>query len=114
MNGKSEDLDIPKEMRSFLNYIRTGKDDGTSGLVTEIETKVKEARTYEKWRAAYMTQQMRDMENRKLGREEGLIEGKKAGMESALLSLVKDNLLSLEEAAKRLDISVEEIRNMLT
>ncbi len=97
------------------NYI------GTSGLVREIETDVREARTHEKWRAAYMTQQMRDMENRKLGREEGLIEGKKAGIiegkkagiESALLSLVKDNLLSIEEAAKRLNISVEEIRNML-
>ena len=53
-----------------------------------------------------MTQQMRDMENRKIGREEGVRE--------VLIGLVKDKLLTVEEAAKRLDISVEEIRNMLT
>ena len=64
-----------------------------------------------------MTQQMRDLENRKLGREEGIqigiAEGRKAGAELTLLSLVKDKLLSEEEAAKRLEISVEELRQML-
>ena len=83
----------------------------------EIETNVKEARTHERWRAEYMTQQMRDLENRKLGREEGIqigiAEGRKAGAELTLLSLVKDKLLSEEEAAKRLEISVEELRQML-
>ena len=115
INGNSEDLDVPKEMRGFLNFIRTGKNDGTSELVSEIETKVKEARTHEKWRAQYMTQQMRDMENRKLGREEGLIEGKKAGVQEtiSMIAKVKAKDISVEEAAKRLGISAEEIRNML-
>ena len=44
-------------------------------MVREIESDVKEARTHDAWRVQYMTQQMRDMENRKLGREEGLKEG---------------------------------------
>ncbi len=124
INGKSEDPDIPEEMKSFLRYIRTGKDDGTSGLVREIETDVKEARTHERWRAQYMTQQMRDMENRKLGREEGLIEGKKAGIIEgkkagvqetiSMLVKVKAKEVPIEEAAKRLNISAEEIQNMLT
>ena len=52
-----------------------------------------------------MTQQMRDLENRK--------EGIKVGAESTLISLVKDKLLSVEEAAKRLEISVEELKRML-
>ena len=108
-------------------YDKITNNDGTSGLVREIETDVKEARTHDKWRAAYMTQQMRDMENRKLGREEGLkegliegkkagvIEGKKAGVQEtiSMLAKVKAKDISVEEAAKRLDISVEEIRKML-
>ena len=63
-----------------------------------------------------MTQQMRDLENRKLGREEGIEIGKKAGIQETLriISEVKDKLLSEEEAAKRLGISVEELRQMLS
>ena len=78
-----------------------------------------------------MTQQMRDLENRKLGREEGIeigkkagiiegkkagiIEGKKAGIQETIrvISEVRDKLLSEEEAAKRLEISVEELKRML-
>ena len=116
INASSESTDIPEEMRSFIRYIRTGKDDGSSSLVGEIETNVREARTHERWRAEYMTQQMRDLENRKLGREEGIEIGKKAGIQETLriISEVKDKLLSEEEAAKRLGISVEELRQMLS
>lgn len=109
INASSESTDIPEEMKSFIRYIRTGRDDGSSSLVGEIETNVKEARTRGKWKGEYMTQQMRDLENRKAGREEGI----KVGAESTLISLVKDKLLSAEEAAKRLEISVEELKRML-
>ena len=105
INASSESTDIPEEMKSFIRYIRTGRDDGSSSLVGEIETNVKEARTRGKWKGEYMTQQMRDLENRK--------EGIKVGAESTLISLVKDKLLSEEEAAKRLEISVEELKRML-
>lgn len=66
-----------------------------------------------------MTQQMRDLENRKLGREEGIqigiAEGKKAGIQETIrvISEVKDKFLSEDEAAKRLEISVEELKRML-
>ena len=44
-------------------------------------------------------------DEREEGREEGLVEGKI----NALIELVKDGLLKLEEAAKRLNMTPEEL-----
>ena len=57
-------------------------------------------------------------EGRAEGREEGIVEGKANGIEHGkkmmIISLVKDGLLSKEEGAKRLSISVIELDEYLT
>ena len=47
------------------------------------------------------------------GWQQGLEQGKETGKINTLLSLVRDGLLSAEEAAKRTDMTVEEIQNLL-
>lgn len=51
---------------------------------------------------------------RKEGRKEGREEGRKEGEIHMCLSLVKDNLLSISEAAKRLNWTEEEVRQNLS
>ena len=57
-------------------------------------------------------------EGRAEGREEGIVEGKAHGIEHGkkmmIISLIKDGLLSKEEGAKRLSISVIELDEYLT
>ena len=57
-------------------------------------------------------------EGRAEGREEGIVEGKANGIEHGkkmmIISLIKDGLLSKEEGAKRLSISVIELDEYLT
>ena len=47
------------------------------------------------------------------GWQQGLEQGIETGKINTLLSLVRDGLLSAEEAAKRTDMTVEEIQNLL-
>ena len=47
------------------------------------------------------------------GIEQGIERGIETGKINTLLSLVRDGLLSAEEAAKRTDMTVEEIQNLL-
>ena len=49
----------------------------------------------------------------KEGRKEGRKEGKKEGAINILLTLVKDGIISIEEAAKRANISVSKFEKYL-
>ena len=50
---------------------------------------------------------------RKEGIEEGRKEGRKEGMENAILEMVREGFLPIEEAAKKLNITVEEVKEKL-
>ena len=50
---------------------------------------------------------------RKEGRKEGRREGEKIGIEKNMLEMVKDGFLPEEEAAKRLGISIKELKEKL-
>ena len=52
-------------------------------------------------------------EGRKEGRKEGKKEGRKEGAINILLTLVKDGIISIEEAAKRANISVSKFEKYL-
>ncbi|MDO4938720.1 MAG: hypothetical protein Q4E54_02015 [Lachnospiraceae bacterium] len=82
-------------MKSFLNYIKTGQDDGKSTLVREIEADVCKARKHEEWRMQYMTQQMINQENQEIGRREGI----KEGIKDTILTLLKFRESQMTEAA---------------
>ena len=52
-------------------------------------------------------------EGRKEGKKEGIKEGIKEGAINILLTLVKDGIISIEEAAKRANISVSKFEKYL-
>ena len=61
--------DIPKELRSFYDYVETGK--CSSGLAERIDAAVREARKIEEWRSDYMKEMVLLMDAKEEGREEG-------------------------------------------
>ncbi len=66
--------DIPKALRDFYEYIRTGKPDDE--LTERIHSAVIKGRKNKEWRSAYMKDIARLMDAREEGREEGRAEGR--------------------------------------
>lgn len=95
--------DVSPELSEFLKFLM-GKG-GNSSLVRKLNVAVDNAKNKEEWRLEYMTLLMRDREKY----AEGLAEGKML----TLISLVNDGILSEEEAAKRMEISVDSFRTLL-
>ena len=52
---------------------------GDDPFIQELEAAVADARKDREWRHEYMTLQLRDQENREIGREEGRVEGREEG-----------------------------------
>ena len=52
-------------------------------------------------------------EGKKEGRREGIKEGRKEGVINTLLMLVKDGIISVEDAAKRANLSVSTFQKYL-
>ena len=113
-------------MAEFLRYLREGI--GESSLVERIDQAVKKARDHVEWRTEYMSLQLklydiwdeaRD-EGLEAGREQGLLEGREQGLLEGrlegqiegkmqqLFELVDDNLLSIEEAVRRTELTRED------
>ena len=57
-----------------------------------------------------MTLAMRDRDNQRIGREQGLAEGRQEGRMEAIQQLVRADLITLEDAAKVLGVSVQELQ----
>ena len=75
---------------------------GDDPFIQELETAVADARKDREWRHEYMTLQLRDQENREIGREEGRVE--------SLNNLLKFNpQLSVDAGAEMLGFSREEL-----
>ncbi len=88
-NGNSEN--VSEDMKKFLKYVATGQ---VSGRFTEaLDKEVQKAKNKEEWRAEYMTLEMKYKEKFDEGKIEGKVE--------VLADMVKDNLISIAEAAKR-------------
>lgn len=107
--------DVSPELSEFLKFLM-GKG-GNSSLVRKLNVAVDNAKNKEEWRLEYMTLLMRDREKfaegHAQGRAEGLAEGHAEGKMLTLISLVNDGILSEEEAAKRMEISVDSFRTLL-
>ena len=75
---------------------------GDDPFIQELEAAVADARKDREWRHEYMTLQLRDQENREIGREEGRVE--------SLNNLLKFNpRLSVDAGAEMLGFSREEL-----
>ncbi|MCQ2499146.1 MAG: Rpn family recombination-promoting nuclease/putative transposase [Lachnospiraceae bacterium] len=97
----------PKETAALLEYIKTGN--VTNKVTLELDAAVTRIRENEEWRREYMLSCMWEED----ARNEGIRIGEEKGEEKTLVSLVKDKLLSISEAAKRLGITEEEFSKKL-
>lgn len=101
---------VSKEIREFLDYVRTNDDNTPLGseLAQKAREKVREVRSSEKWEVEYMTMQMYMKERFNEGKEEGKMEGLVMSIRSF------SDLASPEEIAKRLNVSLEFVKQVLS
>lgn len=106
INAAGTANDISDEMSEFLRYLREGA--GNTQLVERIDTAVRKARQHVEWRTEYMSLQLKFYDIMDEARDEGLEIGKEIGKEIQLFELVKDNLLSIDNAYIRTKLTKEE------
>ena len=82
-------------------------------MVGELEDAVQRVKDHKEWRTEYMTLLMRDQEMMRKGREEGMQQGMRQGTMTTLFSLVKDGILTLDDAASRVSMSPEEFKEAM-
>jgi len=112
VNASSEDPRMTDGMRDFLGFLLNGH--GNSDLVKKIEEDVRNARDKEAWRLEFMTLFMRDREKiaegRAEGRAEGIVEGVAKGRFAAYAELVRDGDMTIEKAAEKLQMGIDEFK----
>jgi len=119
LNASGTKGNISTELKQFLQFLV--KKRGNSVFTNELENEVLKARNHEEWRLEYMTLLQRDRENFEQGLEQGIKQGIEQGIEQGLeqgkllqlVSLVKDGLLDIAEAAKRAEMSVEDFQKTM-
>lgn len=99
--------DVSSDMKDFLDWL-SGKQ-GRSRLVGELEDAVQKVKDHKEWRTEYMTLLMRDQEMMRKGREEGM----QQGTMTTLFSLVEDGILTLDDAASRVNMTPEEFKEAM-
>lgn len=90
LNADSEQDDVSKELKAFLDYV-AGKEP-EDDFIKRLEEAVEQARKNREWRHEYMTLLMRDQENIEKGMEKGMEEGMKKGKsvgEEMMLMLIQ-------------------------
>ena len=70
LNADSDQDDVSKELRAFLDYV-AGKE-SADDFVQRLEKAVEQARKNREWRHEYMTLLMRDQENMEKGMRKGI------------------------------------------
>lgn len=76
-------------------------------LVQEIDSEVVTAKNRDEWRREYMTLEMEINRREKAAMAKGMAKGMAQGMLKALNALVQQKLLTLADAAKQANMSVE-------
>jgi predicted transposase/invertase (TIGR01784 family) len=74
LNANSTADDVHGPLREFLDYV-AGKP-ANDEYTKKVDAAVYKARQNKEWRREYMTLFMRDLENREMGIEEGIEQGK--------------------------------------
>ncbi|MBQ6610301.1 MAG: hypothetical protein IJH70_07690 [Oscillospiraceae bacterium] len=100
MNTAGTEGEISNELKEVILYLGSGK--VTGSYSRELDEAVNAVKTNEDRRLEYMTMMIHDMEVREEGRTEGAL-----GM---LVNLVKQGLLSPENAAKQANMTVAEFQ----
>lgn len=103
LNTKGTKGNVSEDLKTFLKAAEGHFD--SNDYSAKIKSEVESIKNYDEWRREYMFQEMRDIENKRMGKKEGIEEGK----EIAIIELVKDGVLTAEVAAERLGITVDEV-----
>lgn len=115
VNPKSDRIGLSAEMNSFLDLL-DGKNN-LQGLALDLSNAVDNAIVQELWRVEYMTFADKLREEREEGIKEGIKKGIEQGIEQgriqAILDLVRDGDCSVERAADKLCLSVEEVHALM-
>ncbi len=99
LNAASKRNDIPKQVKELFEYFKGGAP--ANELCRKIEETVSEARSKDKWRAEYMTLLLRYAEK--------FDEGKAEGIKGTIYNLVRKGVLSPENGADYLGVTLEEL-----
>lgn len=102
--------DLSEEAKAFLKYV--GGTTSDDSFVRKLEDKVNTARKNEEWRREYMTLYMRDLENKELGRQEGLLEGRQEEKIQIVKMLLRKGLLSDAEIISVTEVSPEQLQEI--
>lgn len=98
-NTKSKQENIPENIKNLFAYIETGK--VSDDLTQKLEEEILQLRNDEKWWGEYMKSVTWEMD----ARYEGVLD--------TLIALVKDGIIDITEAAKRANISEDELMTMM-
>lgn len=108
---------ISEELKALLNYFldpeRMPENEKTD-LVRKIDDIVDFANRDNDWRRGYMTYVQAQMDARNEGRKEGIAIGEARGVVNTLIALVKDGIISVQDASKRANMSEKEFAALLT
>lgn len=115
VNSAAADREDNPDLKGFLDLMNSKDTDNS--FAAEIREEIAQIKTNAEWRTEYMVLKAREMELREEGREEGRKEGRAEGRAEGridlLLSLVKDGVLSVVDAAMRAGISPDEFSKKL-
>lgn len=119
INLKACDKIKEERLRNFLMYLKTKKPQDR--FTEKIDKAVDYNKHNAEWRKEYMTvawqieyeKSLARKEGLAEGREAGLAEGEKLGTEKAYTKLIKQGLLTVQQAAEQLGISEDEVRKMM-
>ncbi len=111
-NTKGDRSGVSQELADFLDYIEVGKP--KSKFTYQIDKAVKVAKMNHEWKVEYMKELLRYKDVRDDGFEDGMEKGIKKGeiigCIKSLYVLVTDNTITLEKAAEKAGLSVEDFK----
>lgn len=106
LNAQGTLDDVNSGLKAFLDYVAGKRSE--DAFVKKLEEAVKEAKRNREWRHEYMTLMMRDQENRKIGRREGIY-----AMISALKDLCIPEAIIMQKLQEKFELSEEEAKAYL-
>lgn len=104
--------DLPEQVKAFFEFVQKNK--ASTDFTKRCSEAVSNGITNQKWRLEYMTLEMKFREIRKEALEEGKAEGIAEGIIQTYVTLIKDGVFSLEQAAELSGISAEKLAKALS
>lgn len=114
LNSKAEKAaSTPQELRELFQYMNKSIVAEDNDFLKQIDYSVESWNTGEGRNMIMTLEQeimIKEAKAREEGRAEGLVEGKKEGVIDILAQLAADDMISIEEAAKRADMTTEDFQ----